>query len=136
MKNLTTKNLQKLAKDSLSDSLEKYCIDYLLDNFYTPEERVVFLKDLFNHGCISGMVSGLIYYSDTVAFFNQYEGDIEDLITEYADSQVISFTECLSTIIQTTTVGFEGLKNNCAWFGFEQTMKNIASNFGVMEEYI
>ncbi len=38
-----------------------------------------FFNDLLQHGCISGMVSELVYYRDTHAFFDRYYHEIEEV---------------------------------------------------------
>ena len=66
------------------NKLKLYCLETLKE--YETEENIkVFISDLLNHGCQSGMVSNLIYYKDTNAFFDRYEEEIEDLISESMD---------------------------------------------------
>jgi hypothetical protein len=38
-----------------------------------------FFSDIMNHGCITGMASSLIYYTDTHAFFDTHYSQIEEL---------------------------------------------------------
>ena len=67
------------------------------------------IKDVANHGCEGG-VSDFIYYSETREFFNEYDAEIEqDLSDIYGDD---SFSEiaCLPSI--TDTIQF---KNHCVW---------------------
>lgn len=45
------------------------------------EESTV--KDVATHGVESGAIGSLIYTNDVVRFFDQYEQDIENVITEY-----------------------------------------------------
>ena len=40
------------------------------------------LQEIASHGCSSGVCSEHIYYGDTIAFFDKYEGEILDLIHE------------------------------------------------------
>ena len=51
-------------------------------NLNDPEERKTYLQDLTQHGAISGMVGGLIYYSETTQFFNEYRDEILAMLTE------------------------------------------------------
>ena len=51
-------------------------------NLNEPEERKTYLQDLTQHGAISGMVSGLIYYSETTQFFNEHRDEIVAMLDE------------------------------------------------------
>lgn len=48
------------------------------------EESTV--KDVANYGVQSGAIGSLIYTNDVVRFFDQYEQDIENVITDYLES--------------------------------------------------
>ncbi|MDN6182799.1 MAG: hypothetical protein L0I92_08635 [Staphylococcus equorum] len=64
-------------------------INFLLEDVenYSPQDK---LQDLLQHGCESGMVNHLIYYTDTVAYFEDHESEImemlEQLGIEYVES--------------------------------------------------
>lgn len=51
-------------------------------NLNDPEERKIYLQDLTQHGAISGMVGGLIYYSETTQFFNEHRDEILVMLHE------------------------------------------------------
>ena len=51
-------------------------------NVNEPEERKTYLQDLTQHGAISGMVSGLIYYHETTQFFNEHRDEILAMLHE------------------------------------------------------
>ena len=41
-----------------------------------------FKSDLLQHGCVSGMVSELIYYKDTVALYDEFEDECDEWLNE------------------------------------------------------
>lgn len=51
-------------------------------NLNEPEERKTYLQDLAQHGAISEMVSGLIYYNETTQFFNEHRDEILAMLHE------------------------------------------------------
>ena len=51
-------------------------------NLNEPEERETYLQDLTQHGAISGMVGGLIYYYETTRFFNEHRDEILAMLEE------------------------------------------------------
>ena len=108
------KQLKELLENS-SNKLEKEVIEDILDCEY-PEE---YLKDLLNHGCVSGMVSSLIYYKDTKAFYIKYIDEIDELREE-----------CEEMIGEPLKMGYP-LYNWLAWFGYEATARKIADKLDI-----
>ena len=86
---------------------------------YSSEDISAFFKDLLAHGCISGMVSSLIYYADTAKFFDRHYEEIEDLRFVYLESGG-------------EPLRIEGdLKNHLAWFGFEQAAERLVDELEI-----
>ena len=79
MANFTKKQIMEIKKNS-SSKLEKKVINIILSHGSTSEMEC-FISDLLQHGCISGMVSKLIYYHDTVKFYKKYKSEIQKLLT-------------------------------------------------------
>ena len=106
--------IEKLREltESPTDSLEKAVALEAYDP-QSDEYTISFFKDLLNHGCVSGMVSSLIYYSDTGKFFDKYYEDIIWLKTEYEES-----------IGQPIQIPHQ-VKNHLAWFAFEETARRL-----------
>jgi hypothetical protein len=81
-----------------------------------------FMDDLNYSGCQSGMVGSLIYYSDTVKFYDTYEEEIWGLLSEEADNQGVNIFEYLSNLNGADSVGSnDQFKNLLAWWAFEET---------------
>lgn len=91
------------------------------------------LKDLFYGGCSSGMVSHLIYYTDTVKFFQTHRREITALLKETMDSQgehdlskIFSNTNSMTWDAEDPLAQEDGNRNILAWFGFEETARILA----------
>ncbi len=80
---------------------------------YTQNDAEAWIDDLEQHGCVSGMVSDLIYYHDTIKFFDANEDEILDLAKEY------EFT------VDPVEEGMTGFKNKMAWFSFEVLARQV-----------
>ena len=107
---ITNKRLDAL-KDG--NALREFVIVYIKEN-YRLEERKAFFDDLLGNGCASGMIGELIYYADTHAFYDRFYAEIEELRQEWEDSTG-------------EPIKIKGdLKNDLAWFGFEETVCQIA----------
>lgn len=78
------------------------------------EDLSNWFENLFAHGCVSGMVGPLIYYTDTHSFFDRHYSEIEGLREQYeADTG--------------HALVIDGdLKNYLAWFAFEQVAHEIS----------
>ncbi len=73
------------------------------------EERFVDeseIRDVARYGCVSG-VSDFIYYSETIAFFDKHQEDIEEWLFDDHDFTLCSFCEDAGDI--------NGLKNAMVW---------------------
>lgn len=105
------KTLEELKGDNY---LKDYVINYIVDN-YEENSIKTFFSDLLSHGCVSGMISSLVYYTDTHKFYDEYYNEIEELRKE--------MEECLGESILVKG----DLKNFYAWFAFEETTRKLAA---------
>lgn len=87
---------------------------------YSSGDIRSFFSDLFNNGCISGMVGCLIYYKDTHKFFQDHYDEIERLRIDYE----------LNTGITLEPKG--DLINWYAWLAFEMTARELAAELGIL----
>lgn len=53
---------------------------------FLQTEEASTVKDVATHGVESGAIGRLIYTSDIVNFFDRYEQDIEEVVTDYLES--------------------------------------------------
>ncbi len=116
---------------------------YLTDKVETDYTEKQVLEELQKHGCVSGMVGELIYYSDTCRFYNKHRAEIFALVDDFCNSTGETLQDFLSHANnfpldknelsnETFVTGISGLirknsdvsdqiKNWFAWFGFEET---------------
>ena len=104
--------LETILKENLN-SITAEVIQEALDS----EEPKAFFEDLMNNGCQSWMVSSLIYYKDTHAFYDRYYNEIEDIRWELeAEGVEINLKD-------------QDLKNYLAWLAFEHVAYKIYYQF-------
>ena len=89
----------------------------MLDENMTNKEILDTVDDIVRHGCASGMVLALIYYSDTEPFFDRHADEIFDLYNN-------------------GIYDFELNKNSLAWFGFETMAYEIYEELESAYEFI
>ena len=110
------KELKQIIKEDPA-SLKAYVAHEALECGYDLKS---YFRDLTQYGCMSGMVSSLIYYRDTHQFFEIYYDQIDDLRQHYEES-----TGCKIDL------GHD-LKNTLAWFAFEETAYQLASELDII----
>lgn len=89
-----------------------------------------FLEDLMQGGCQSGIVGSLIYYTDTLKFYKKHKDEIHNLLKETlsetgynSPSELFGDKWDIEDIFAEETLN----QNLLAWFGFEETARNLAN---------
>lgn len=131
-KSLSRYSLGELKKET-DNSLKKDVISTLLEKG-TAEDIKSYVFDLLHHGCQSGIEGSLIYYSDTINFFETYQKEINDLlVTNLRDCGFKSPAELFGDKWEDEDPLAKETNNQnlLAWFGFEETVRGIAYELGV-----
>ena len=77
------------------------------------------MQEIVNHGCVSGVCSQHIYYADTIAFFDKYEGEILDLIhVRYGVDELVS-------IFKRSEADYDMYRNDCCWLFIENVATDV-----------
>jgi len=98
-----TKALKEIAQTHESTIMRIVAQD-ALDSRYPLQ----YLADVVRHGCVSGAVTGLIYYVDTHQFYDTHYDEIEAIRYDWEDQTGFKLQP-------------EGdLKNWFSWFAYEQ----------------
>ena len=134
---LTLKNIKELKSNATP--LEKRVLQYIADEWGNYDDKKNIFTDVLNYGCQSGMVGFLIYYTDTVHFYNQYKYEIDGLLYElmyetgiYAPSDL--FGDKWDK--EDPLAAEDSNQNLLAWFGFEETLRKIGYNFEQLDNCI
>ena len=82
---------------------------------YDQEE----LAGIASHGCELGVCHKHIYYVDTLAFFDKYEGEILDLIhVRYGVDELVS-------IFKRSDADYDMYRNECCWLFIENVATDV-----------
>ena len=128
MKKFTKKALRELKKvNQFNTKLEKRVISDLLNTGLTTEELKDHIKDIVQCGCISGIVSSLVYYSDTTRFFNCYRQEILTMLTDPDKNIYSEYTYLLDQKKYSVSE-----KNYLSWFAYDNTVIRIAFYFNLI----
>lgn len=135
---LTKANINEIKKGTNNKLTKKVC-NYIINKWSDYTDKKGIFTDVLDYGCVSGIVGELIYYSDTVAFYNKYKNEINKLLTEQMWScGTSSPCELFGSKwdIEDPLANDTSNQNLLAWFGFEETLRNIGLNFEELEQYI
>lgn len=127
----------KLTKQNVLDfnatsGLEKYVKDYVLDRCDDYDNKRLIFEEVLEHGCQSGIVSNLIYYSDTLKFFDTYRDEIKGLLKDMMyEVGVSSPKELFGDKWDESDVFVDDTQNQnlLAWFAFEETLRKFYNYF-------
>ena len=124
----TKKALNELKKvNQFNTKLEKRVINDLLNTGLSTEELKDRIKDIVQCGCISGIVPSLIYYSDTIKFFNCYRKEILSMLQDPDKNIYSEYTYLLDQKKYSVSE-----KNDLSWFAYDNTVIRIAFYFNLI----
>lgn len=135
---LTLTNVKELKRNSSSPLFKRVC-NYVISRWHDYDDKVYIFTDVLYHGCQSGIVGELIYYEDTVRFYKQYREEINELLYDtmsgtglYAPSDLFGEKWDQEDPLAQDIYN----QNLLAWFGFEETLRNLGYNFENVERKI
>ena len=132
MKKLTKQKIKDFKSKS-DNALTKYVCAYIINHCEKGESVSDFIQSILNCGCESGIVGELVYYRDTLKFYKKFQREIVDLLNNLLWDCDCSTSELFGDKWnkEDPLACEEDNQNLLAWFGFEETMRNIAINFGI-----
>lgn len=135
---LTKTNITNLKK-ATSSGLKKDVLEYIINRWGEYKDKTGIFRDVLRYGCQSGCVNYLIYYSDTIAYYEKYKEEINNLLSDTLKECGVDSPKDLFGDKWDNGDPFARdiyNQNLLAWFGFEETMRNIAYNFDCLDYFI
>ena len=135
---LTLKNIRQLKRDNENKLFKRAC-DYVINEWNDYSDKKHIFTDVLYHGCQSGMVGFLIWYSDTIAFYKRYRDEINELLQETMNGTgIYTMKELFGDRWELEDpLALENHNQNLlAWFGFEEALRNVGRQFESLEDYI
>lgn len=135
---LSLKNIKELKQQSDSSLFKRAC-NYVIDSWKDYDDKKHIFTDVLHYGCQSGAVGFLIYYSDTVNFYDKYKDDINNILY---NALHICGTNNPKELFgdnwddEDPLVQDVSNKNLLAWFGFEEALRNVGLKFEQLHRYI
>lgn len=123
------KNKNKLYERVIDEILEDS-----KDYEGTIKERIIKrCNEIVKYGCVSGTVSSLIYYTDTISFYNNYYEEITEIVEELEESGMNILECCLKNNLTTTQIimNDEQAKTQISWLIYEEIAHELLN---ILEE--
>ena len=114
-------------------------INFLLAQAQDSEDAQGILENVLTHGCESGMVSHLIYYTNTVAYYEEHKSEIMEMLEQLGIEDVESWDglEELSDIfprLETPDERHENSENEIMAKAHNETPELYEDDWDEMEE--
>ena len=84
-------------------------------------------KEIVNHGCQSGVCSQHIYYGDTIKFFDTYEDEIVERVTDALE------IDTLVSIFRQAEASLKHYKNDLVWTFIELVAMSVVDEYEEQE---
>ena len=111
----------------IEENFKKTIKEWVLET-QSPDD----IKNIVEHGCVNGACSELIYYSDTIKFYDNFSDQIWNMLEEYSkDFGAKKILDYLSSYINykyDSSVNINNdttFKNSLAWWSVEKTCQKI-----------
>ncbi len=127
---MTNQEVQQILSEMKTDRLHKRVINEIVEdskdhNGDTLQERLMSRLNDISHGCQSGTVGNLIYYSDTTAFFKRYKKEIAALVKDYQEETGCNISDLEWFDKEDIFCEEQNNQNYLAWFAYETIAFNL-----------
>ena len=126
---LTLENVRKIQNES-DNALSRYVCDYVIENWNNDDDKNDIFLSVMKWGCSSGIVRNLVYCEQTKRFYETYKHEINELLYKNGWNNLVDLFGGDWDVHDPLALD-EDNQNLLAWFGFEETLTNIAYKFGI-----
>ena len=94
------KALQLIKDETIEGTIKYEVIEWVGSRVEDYNNIEDIFNDLFSGGCESGIVTDLIYYDDTVAFYNKHEYEIKIFLEEFLEIEDVETLEGIQELVR------------------------------------
>lgn len=122
---MTNKEVKAILANMKTNRLYKRVINEIVadsDNYSGKnlQKRILARLEDINHGLQTGIVSSMVWYSDTVRFFNRYKNEIAELWKEFQECTEMTLYDLRGFDKEDPFIREDFNKNLLAWFAYEE----------------
>lgn len=120
------KEVSEMYKEVIEDIVDE-------DNM-NDENLLAVLDDISTHGCVSGCVPSMIYYDDTVRFYERHKFTINEKLAELLNNTDMSLQELLKRFDKDDPLCLETMNQNLlAWWAYEYVVSDVYTMMDSLE---
>lgn len=118
MKNLKIKKSGEIKADECSP-MEREVLNMLQED--SRDDTTATINDLNQYGCSSGIIGDMIYYHDTIAFYQKHKEEINRLLKDICTSpdQLNGWDDTDPLALDTNN------QNLLAWYAVEEIARQV-----------
>lgn len=128
---ITLKTL--LLRKMEATALERAVIDNIIYRFSEYKDISVYINEILYYGCESGCVGNLVYYHDTLAFYEKHKDEINSLLYErLQDIGEYDLSKAFRNWEKEDPLAIDIHNQNLlAWFGFEECLFRLSQEWKI-----
>ena len=126
---LTLENIEKIKNETSNKLVSRVC-RYIISNWDDYDDKKDIFLSVMDNGCKSAACRDLIYYGQSKRFYETYKYEINELLYK-SDYDNLADLFGSDWDVHDPLALEEDNQNLLAWFGFEETITNIAYKFGI-----
>ena len=121
----------KETNDMYKEVIEDIISD--LEDEETNEALKEALDQILTHGCISGVVNSMIYYSSTTAFYERHKETINEILAKTLKETELKLKDYFRKFDDEDPLCLGDYNQNLlAWFGYEWVAIDL---YNIVEDY-
>lgn len=127
-------NLKSLVFRKMSGTpLEREVIDNIICRMNDYKDISTYIKEILQYGCVSGCVGNMIYYYDTLAFYERHKSEINSLLYEILQNiGEYNLSNAFHEWEEKDPLAIETHNQNLlAWFGFEECLFRLSQEWEI-----
>lgn len=112
--------MNTVATELEDNEIAVHIVETLLDDYDNLDDALCYLNDVVTHGCISGVVSELIYTHQQMKFFDEYYDTINTLYFDFIEN-VGEAPELYGNLL------------NVTWYAYEMSAQLVLDQIDYLE---
>lgn len=100
--------------------MRKWVLDDVYDMAEEDYSMSEYCQEVINYGCSSGVVISMIYYTDTIKFYDNFVDEINDLLVNYGVNPI----DIANNDDDKLFISYDS-KNKLAWYAYEAIVYEI-----------
>ena len=117
---MTSDEIYNNISEYFSTPMRKWVLDDVYDMADDDYSMSDYCQEVINNGCVSGVALSMIYYTDTIKFYDNFVDEINDLLVNYG----VNPTDIIGSDDDKLFISYDS-KSKLAWYAYESVVYEI-----------